>query len=266
MIDLNKKEIEYNKAGSYISMVQPKSMENKAEDSLSPSIMRGGQLRTQVQTSTNVEYFDNSSSLNGVVSGQTASIKFTRGDDLTKSFLMQKRAGSLKSQDNVWELYPVKANLNAGNFLFIGRDGLANFLYTSVVGLAANIDKTQFYSTRNGSIQAELCTDNVEPSTPQLNIFDARADGSTKVGVIAELIGTGDDGYAGIAHESGKYFIIGKNGIEMTGGLRWVSGTGSPEGSITAPVGSIYTRTDGSTSTTLYVKTSGTGNTGWTNK
>jgi hypothetical protein len=44
------------------------------------------------------------------------------------------------------------------------------------------------------------------------------------------------------------------------------SGTGSPEGAVTAPVGSLYTRTDGGVSTTLYVKTSGTGNTGWTAK
>jgi hypothetical protein len=46
----------------------------------------------------------------------------------------------------------------------------------------------------------------------------------------------------------------------------FTTGAGSPEGVITAAVGSIYTRTDGSTSTTLYVKTSGTGNTGWTAK
>lgn len=46
----------------------------------------------------------------------------------------------------------------------------------------------------------------------------------------------------------------------------WTAGAGSPEGVVTAPVGSLYTRTDGSTSTTLYVKTSGTGDTGWTGK
>lgn len=43
-------------------------------------------------------------------------------------------------------------------------------------------------------------------------------------------------------------------------------GNGSPEGVITAARGSMYGRLDGSTSTTLYVKTSGTGNTGWTAK
>lgn len=44
------------------------------------------------------------------------------------------------------------------------------------------------------------------------------------------------------------------------------TGSGSPEGAITAAVGSLYLRTDGSTLTTLYVKTSGSGNTGWTAK
>lgn len=41
------------------------------------------------------------------------------------------------------------------------------------------------------------------------------------------------------------------------------SGTGTPEGVVSAPVGSIFTRTDGGASTTLYVKESGAGNTGW---
>lgn len=41
------------------------------------------------------------------------------------------------------------------------------------------------------------------------------------------------------------------------------SGTGSPEGVVTAPVGSLYMRADGGTNSTMYVKQSGTGNTGW---
>ena len=55
--------------------------------------------------------------------------------------------------------------------------------------------------------------------------------------------------------------------IEMGGGGRtWRVGTGTPEGAVTAPVGSLFTRTDGGASTTLYVKESGTGNTGWAAK
>jgi len=41
------------------------------------------------------------------------------------------------------------------------------------------------------------------------------------------------------------------------------NGSGSPEGVVTAVVGSIYTRSDGGAGTTLYVKESGSGNTGW---
>jgi len=46
----------------------------------------------------------------------------------------------------------------------------------------------------------------------------------------------------------------------------WYTGSGTPEGSVTAVVGSIYTRTDGVANETFYVKESGTGNTGWAAK
>ena len=43
---------------------------------------------------------------------------------------------------------------------------------------------------------------------------------------------------------------------------RW-AGYGSPEGVVTAPIGAMYRRLNGGAGTTLYVKQSGTGNTGW---
>lgn len=46
----------------------------------------------------------------------------------------------------------------------------------------------------------------------------------------------------------------------------WTSGSGSPEGVIAAGIGSLWTRTDGGAGTTLYIKESGTGNTGWVAK
>lgn len=51
-----------------------------------------------------------------------------------------------------------------------------------------------------------------------------------------------------------------------TDSVTWASGEGSPEGVRTAPVGSLWTRTDGGAGTTLYVKETGTGNTGWAAK
>jgi len=44
------------------------------------------------------------------------------------------------------------------------------------------------------------------------------------------------------------------------------SGRGTPEGTVKAPVGSMYLRTDGGALTTLYIKESGTGNVGWVPK
>lgn len=40
-------------------------------------------------------------------------------------------------------------------------------------------------------------------------------------------------------------------------------GTGSPEGVVTAPVGSVFQRSDGGIATSLYLKEVGSGNTGW---
>jgi hypothetical protein len=50
------------------------------------------------------------------------------------------------------------------------------------------------------------------------------------------------------------------------GGPVWTSGSGTPEAQLAADVGSLYTRTDGGADTTLYVKESGTGSTGWVAK
>lgn len=46
-------------------------------------------------------------------------------------------------------------------------------------------------------------------------------------------------------------------------GLLFVSSVGSPEGSVTAPVGSYYLRADASALQSMYIKQSGSGSTGW---
>lgn len=56
-------------------------------------------------------------------------------------------------------------------------------------------------------------------------------------------------------------------GLELVAsGPRIMSGAGTPLSVVSAPVGSLWLRTDGGTNTTLYVKESGTGNTGWVAK
>jgi hypothetical protein len=52
------------------------------------------------------------------------------------------------------------------------------------------------------------------------------------------------------------------NGVEVT----VTAGQGSPEGRVSAPVGSLYLRADGGPGNSLYVKESGTGSSGWIQK
>lgn len=56
------------------------------------------------------------------------------------------------------------------------------------------------------------------------------------------------------------------NTLGGSGNVLWKSGSGTPESAVTAPIGSLYTRTNGGAGTTLYIKESGTGNTGWVAK
>ncbi len=48
--------------------------------------------------------------------------------------------------------------------------------------------------------------------------------------------------------------------------MLFVVGSGTPEGVVTATVGSVYFRTNGGAGTSFYVKESGSGNTGWVGK
>lgn len=57
-----------------------------------------------------------------------------------------------------------------------------------------------------------------------------------------------------------------ENVLLRNSGLGLRSGAGSPEGAVTAPVGALFLRINGAAATSLYVKETGTGNTGWVAK
>jgi hypothetical protein len=60
--------------------------------------------------------------------------------------------------------------------------------------------------------------------------------------------------------------LVNKNNGFSLNGVFWSKGTGTPEGVVTAPVGSLFSRTDGGSGTVFYVKETGSGNTGWVAK
>lgn len=104
----------------------------------------------------------------------------------------------------------------------------------------------QYYETRFGPNASNL------PA-----IFGANATGSFNSTTVREIISFVANG------GTRAQIVFSLNG---TAGSTITSGSGSPEGVLSAPVGSLYSRTDGGAGTSFYVKESGTGNTGWVAK
>lgn len=72
-----------------------------------------------------------------------------------------------------------------------------------------------------------------------------------------------DGGTTGIILDNPAMEDIYYGGRTDANGVRELSGTGSPEGIVTAPLGSVFRRIDGGPNETLYVKEKGTDNLGW---
>ncbi|MMZ55870.1 Phage tail fiber repeat protein [compost metagenome] len=79
-------------------------------------------------------------------------------------------------------------------------------------------------------------------------------------------LGFGDPGNTdfSISNPTGKLVLSDQSGgMDLKNLIHLYQGNGSPEGTLSAPVGALYRRWDGGVGTTLYVKQSGDGNTGW---
>jgi hypothetical protein len=67
-----------------------------------------------------------------------------------------------------------------------------------------------------------------------------------------------------VVHASPVAYIDSNGAYEFApSGVRIQCGTGTPEGNVPAPVGSLYLRSDGGAASSVYLKESGTGATGW---
>lgn len=127
-----------------------------------------------------------------------------------------------------------------------------------------------------GTMTGNLIVDNF---TVQIGKAIGAGGGSVRFksddGIVRWLVGllgsVGSKSYSiyDIASANTRFIINSSGVVTINSGdlflntVRLFTGSGSPEGVITAPIGSLYLRTDGGANTTLYVKESGTGNTGW---
>jgi len=166
-----------------------------------------------------------------------------------------------------------------GNMIYRngGGAGFSNFF---VLGTGAGIDTVLtmhqrglgVYAGRSSDIVATLYA-NYLSSKGATNIIRLDNNGSSRLilspfGALSlSTYGVGNVSASALSKTTtGIVATYASDGTLLDDGPRIFRGAGSPEGVITAPQGSLYTRTDGGANTTLYVKESGTGNTGWVAK
>ena len=125
-----------------------------------------------------------------------------------------------------------------------------DFLASDVNG---DFDKMYIGAIQNeNTIERSIHLQNVDP-TPEVGGVKKDMELPLKADRVNKLLSFDSDGLPAATVSSTALSLIS-------------SGTGTPEGSVTASVGSIFLRTDGGSNTSFYVKESGSGNTGWVAK
>lgn len=143
---------------------------------------------------------------------------------------------------------------------------------SGTIALTTAIDDTAFASSWNG-------VTTIAPSKNAvydwIHTFDTDDDGKVNVlDVGAGVVETDAGGVVSVTTPTGSGVAVKATSPTFvtqitspknvfTGSVYDTSGSGSPEGVVTAAVSSVYRRTDGGAATSLYIKESGAGNTGW---
>jgi len=157
--------------------------------------------------------------------------------------------GEVRFSANNTTLIPSTAGVNALKILptaastsYYSAGSIGNFAYIGAVSDATDTTLLSF-RTSNGGATADRIIISFGSIRPNTDVsMDCGAAATRFTNTFSKNIRPGD------------------------GTALWTSGTGSPEGVVTAVVGSMYTDITGGAGTTLYVKESGTGNTGWVAK
>lgn len=174
--------------------------------------------RVLIDDSNNISLFDASVGGGGSVSGNSSEIRLVKSTQNTKYFTIQRRAGKDSNDDGVLEIFPTAPVSGGHNFIYIGRNGIADTLKTGVVSLDANIVSSESYSGSNGTIQLRVTTDSVSSSQSNFVVSDTRQYGSSYDGISVTLNGTGNNMAVGIFDTGVSKFYYSK-GLGQTTGL-----------------------------------------------
>lgn len=198
----------------------------------------------------------------GRTTGVIYSIGYTGSTINNVSYL----ATGIASPDASYSSANVNTTPFPANFIYI--DTLSSYSPGTISGCQVNSQyRTNMTFVNVGSGQFPTMVGNRIVTTASANM-------SGTSGLFGSKIGDGIDSPLIVSRSSigvktnsttTLYMDVAGKLVYSTGPIV-TTGSGSPESVITAVVGSIYMRTDGGATTSLYVKTSGSGNTGWTAK
>lgn len=206
-------------------------------------------------------------------------------------------AGTLKFTPAVSKIVPgatslaFRNNADSADNLLISDAGTATVRAALAVGTTLSV---------TGNVLTDLTLQdkviNLTDSTPTTRlILDGSSGGAPLIGAVGQLLNIqtslaqGSKASGAIqfrnttdldATDKALAVLIGAGIVFAIGGTNYrlylngvgashgevMAGFGTPEAAVTAPVGSLYLRADGGAVTTLYIKESGTGNTGWVAK
>lgn len=153
--------------------------------------------------------------------------------------------------------------LNVLNNTISASQGIASFLASNLADgssifftLGKSVTATNcatFSFTRNATTTSNRWSVGFFAADNLFNVFQSGGASLGNPGTTTDP-GAGNLALAGYIQPSGQ-------------AVKWLSGSGSPDGAVAAPVGSLYTRTNGGTGTVLYVKETGAAtNLGWAAK
>lgn len=230
----------------------------------------GGNIRTHVdvpirfENCTNADFILNCFELtnNAASSVLTTSKRFTATANTAKLSFINPRWTSFNPITIAGGLIDT---LTAGVLTYIGSETVSDIgVWSAGHGLrlqaSASESSINFTDNPRSSVQRYKIRYDVSANTMQFKYAGSNILSLGSTGVLTPVstgtLGTSSNKFAA-SYSTKQYY---------TATLFDGYGTGSPEGVLTAGIGSTYRRSDGGASTSFYIKESGTGNTGWVAK
>jgi len=200
---------------------RPKGSE---EDDGAPNILTGtviiscfiqtSALPSRIELEGNdLTFFDDTYSQNGQVIGDTSRLIFTHGsakfgERIEHGFIMEKRASTFDTYDNVLSWFALPANEGSHNYMFIGRDAFGTLSQRNLHSLHFAIDyDTEFTPADNNPLNGIWEIEYSEDGTYQGRLIFAGSSvsmfpGSGITGYSSLILG-GDGGVTGIGYATG---------------------------------------------------------------